>query len=47
MAAIAEKKPLDDLRWLGDDLDAINELLERKIPQTIQRFAQDEAGSRG
>jgi len=45
VAAKAHGRPIDELRRLADDLDAIRELLEEKAPETVQRLA--EAGSWG
>ena len=47
VAARATGRPTDELHRLGEELDAIRELLEEKIPETIQRLAEAEAGSRG
>jgi len=44
LAPVAHKQ---DIRRIGEDLDAIVELLDEKIPETIQKLAEDEVGSLG
>jgi hypothetical protein len=47
MAAEVAKRPSGDLRALGEDIDALKEMLHEKIAVVVQRLALEEARSSG
>ena len=47
MAAAAAKRPTSDLRALGQDIEALKDMLHEKIEVVVQRLALEEARSSG